>query len=97
MGGLDSRYYVSQLGGNKHAVSLLTIGTPHRGSGYPEMSPTQISNFEFRIADWLQSEDSILIKIGLEQALKIMGVEIGAFRQLTTQFCGKMFQFDLAY
>ncbi len=32
MGGLDSRYLISQMGGRDRVESLTTIGTPHRGS-----------------------------------------------------------------
>lgn len=32
MGGLDSRYLISQMGGVDRVKSLTTIGTPHRGS-----------------------------------------------------------------
>jgi len=31
-GGLIGRYYVSCLGGDKHVKTLITLGTPHRGS-----------------------------------------------------------------
>ena len=31
-GGLVGRYYVSMLGGNKHAHTLITLGTPHKGN-----------------------------------------------------------------
>ena len=32
MGGLVARYYVEVLGGWKHTLALITIGSPHRGS-----------------------------------------------------------------
>ncbi len=32
MGGLDSRDYISHLGGDRRVCSLTTLGTPHRGS-----------------------------------------------------------------
>jgi len=36
MGGLDARYLISNLEGNKIISSLITIGTPHRGSAYAD-------------------------------------------------------------
>jgi triacylglycerol lipase len=36
MGGLDSRHFISNLGGHKVVASLTTIGTPHRGSAYAD-------------------------------------------------------------
>ena len=33
MGGLVARYYIENLGGWKDVCSLITVGTPHRGSG----------------------------------------------------------------
>ncbi len=32
MGGLIARYYVTRLGGDAHVHTLVTLGTPHRGS-----------------------------------------------------------------
>jgi len=32
MGGLDSRYFITHLGGAEKITSLTTLGTPHRGS-----------------------------------------------------------------
>jgi pimeloyl-ACP methyl ester carboxylesterase len=32
MGGLDSRWYVEQLGGEDYVDTLVTLGTPHRGT-----------------------------------------------------------------
>ncbi|MFJ5301976.1 lipase family alpha/beta hydrolase [Streptomyces sp. NPDC088350] len=34
LGGLVARYYLDVLGGSRHARSLVTIGTPYRGSVY---------------------------------------------------------------
>jgi triacylglycerol lipase len=32
MGGLDARWYVGRMGGERRVASLVTIGTPHRGT-----------------------------------------------------------------
>lgn len=32
MGGVVSRYYVQQLGGDRHVDSVITLGSPHRGT-----------------------------------------------------------------
>jgi triacylglycerol lipase len=34
LGGLDSRYVISQLGMEKRVLSLTTLGTPHRGTAF---------------------------------------------------------------
>jgi len=34
MGGLDARYFIANMGGHEYVESLVTIGTPHRGSAY---------------------------------------------------------------
>jgi triacylglycerol lipase len=36
MGGLDSRYLISQLGMSRRVLSLTTLGTPHRGSSFAD-------------------------------------------------------------
>ncbi len=38
MGGLDSRHYITHLGGVERVCSLTTIGTPHRGSSLATLS-----------------------------------------------------------
>src|SRR6202007_2712719 len=36
MGGLDSRYMISQLGMAERVLSLITLGTPHRGTAFAD-------------------------------------------------------------
>jgi triacylglycerol lipase len=36
LGGLDSRYMISQLGMGRRVLSLTTLGTPHRGSTFAD-------------------------------------------------------------
>jgi triacylglycerol lipase len=36
MGGLDSRYYITHLGGAGRVLSLTTVGTPHRGTAFAD-------------------------------------------------------------
>jgi triacylglycerol lipase len=43
MGGLDSRYAISQLGMANRVLSLTTLGTPHRGTAFADWA---ISRFE---------------------------------------------------
>lgn len=62
MGGLDSRYLISKLGGNEYIASLTTIGTPHHGSSYCDfcvdkaISPLKLENiiqlFDFEYGAW---------------------------------------------
>lgn len=46
MSGLDSRYFITHLGGHKQTNTLITLGTPHRGSSFAEW--------------WLQHQDHVL-------------------------------------
>jgi len=42
MGGLDSRWYIEQMGGEKYVDTLVTLGTPHHGtltSKYASLTP----------------------------------------------------------
>lgn len=51
MGGLDSRYYLSCLGGAaRGACSLTTLGTPHRGSPLATLALDSLFNPCFRMA-----------------------------------------------
>jgi triacylglycerol lipase len=36
MGGLDSRYMISRLGMADHVLTLITLGTPHRGTAFAD-------------------------------------------------------------
>eukprot|EP01087_Luapelamoeba_hula_P021508 TRINITY_DN7536_c0_g1_i1.p1 TRINITY_DN7536_c0_g1~~TRINITY_DN7536_c0_g1_i1.p1 ORF type:complete len:211 (-),score=38.20 TRINITY_DN7536_c0_g1_i1:40-672(-) len=36
MGGVDSRHFITHLGGHKVVASLITLSSPHRGSPYGE-------------------------------------------------------------
>ncbi len=51
MGGLDSRYLISQMGGADRVLSLTTLGTPHRGSCIADLAlgilPTSASLQQF--------------------------------------------------
>ena len=72
MGGLDSRYMISHLQpSNVKVRSLVTVASPHHGSSF---------------ADYLFDE------IGTERIPEIykildrLGIETGAFEQLTTKY-----------
>ncbi len=73
MAGLDSRYMINRLGMADRVATLVTIGTPHRGSYF---------------ADWgvkVLGERLKLIWV-LE---KIFGIDTAGFRDLMTEICKK--------
>lgn len=51
MGGLDTRYALSQLGLGDQVVSLTTIGTPHRGTTAADIGVSRLERF---VKPWLQ-------------------------------------------
>ncbi len=53
MGGLDSRYMISQLDSASRVLSLTTIGTPHRGSPFADWGVSKLERFVKPILDWL--------------------------------------------
>lgn len=42
LGGLMARYYVQRQGGDRRVATLVTIGTPHRGSALANVAPTPL-------------------------------------------------------
>lgn len=77
MGGLDARYLISRLRpSNVKVLSLTTIATPHRGSAYADYLFEQIGPHR-------------LPKV--YRALERMGLETGAFAQLTCQYLQQEF------
>ena len=42
LGGLMARYYVQRQGGDRRVATLVTIGTPHRGSALANVAPTAL-------------------------------------------------------
>jgi triacylglycerol lipase len=54
MGGLDSRYLISKLGGADHVLSLTTIGTPHRGSSYADWWLRRVRSMARPMFDFLR-------------------------------------------
>lgn len=42
LGGLMARYYVQRQGGDRRVATLVTIGTPHRGSALANIAPTAL-------------------------------------------------------
>lgn len=66
MGGLDSRYYLSRLGGAAcGALSLTTLGTPHRGSLLADLALDSLFNPCFRMARRLRLGHAV--RFGLAQ------------------------------
>jgi triacylglycerol lipase len=77
MGGLDSRYMISQLKPNNVAVlSLTTIATPHRGSA---------------MADFVFDRIGVARVPRIYEGLGYMGVDSGAFSQLTRKYMAEKF------
>ena len=69
MGGLDARYMISRLKPpNVDVLSLTTIASPHRGSAFADYVFEQIGPAQLQNVYW---------------ALKALGIETGAFSQLT--------------
>lgn len=77
MGGLDARYMISRLNPpNVKVQSLTTIASPHRGSAFADFCFNRIG--EERLPN-------------VYRALKAMGIETGAFSQLTRQYMQEEF------
>ena len=76
MGGLDARYMISRLKPpGVEVLSLTTVGTPHRGSA---------------VADYVFDRVGKERVPGVYRALRKLGVETGAFEQLTRGYmCGE--------
>lgn len=67
MGGLDARYAITRLGLAGRVASLVTIGTPHRGTPLADLGTHVLGE-----------------ALGLRRALGAVGVDVGAFYDLTT-------------
>ncbi len=52
MGGLDSRFLISNLGQASRVLSLTTIGTPHRGSPFADWGVRHLERFVKPLLDW---------------------------------------------
>jgi triacylglycerol lipase len=77
MGGLDARYMISHLRPANVAVhSLVTVASPHHGSSFADFLFQEIGN------DRLP---------GLYKLVGRLGMETGAFEQLTTTYMAKNF------
>lgn len=55
MGGLDSRYFISKLGGHKYVESLVTVGTPHNGCSVADLVVEQVPKFS-HVANVLKNQ-----------------------------------------
>ena len=51
MGGLDSRYMISQLGMAQRVLTLTTIGTPHRGSSFADWGISRLERIVKPVLD----------------------------------------------
>ena len=45
LGGLDARYMISRLGMDRQVTSLVTVGTPHRGSTFADWAVSRLARF----------------------------------------------------
>src|SRR5262245_54784386 len=54
MGGLDSRYLISCLGGEDRVLSLTTLGTPHRGTAFADWGIQRLERLVKPILDWFR-------------------------------------------
>eukprot|EP01127_Copromyxa_protea_P003440 TRINITY_DN1325_c0_g1_i1.p1 TRINITY_DN1325_c0_g1~~TRINITY_DN1325_c0_g1_i1.p1 ORF type:complete len:209 (-),score=24.79 TRINITY_DN1325_c0_g1_i1:12-638(-) len=70
MGGLDARYLITHLGGHEHVASLVTIGSPHRGSSHCDWCIKNIAD-PLRADKWLH---------------EVLPWEVGAWWNLTRPF-----------
>ena len=75
MGGLDGRYYISTLGGAPKVATLVTIGTPHRGSDFADYSFQQLGE-----------EKSKDIENFMDNGF---GITVECFRQLTSTYLAR--------
>lgn len=74
MGGLVARYYVEVLGGWKHTLALITIGTPHRGAlGALEMLSHGVPQLErlFDVGGLVRSFESVYQLLPTYRALHV--------------------------
>jgi triacylglycerol lipase len=53
MGGLDSRYLISKLDGADRALSLTTVGTPHRGTPFADWGLHRFEKLLKPVLGWL--------------------------------------------
>lgn len=74
MGGLVARYYVEVLGGWKHTLALITVGTPHRGAlGALDILSNGIPKLKriFDIGPWARSFESVYQLLPTYRALQV--------------------------
>jgi len=67
MGGLDARFAIAHLGLGERVASLVTVGTPHRGTPLADLGT------------------DLAAKLGISTALRVLGIEVEAFWDLTTR------------
>lgn len=79
MGGLDSRDYLTGLGGAERAVSLTTLGTPHRGS--------PIANLALKA--FIDPCGRLLGKMNVPRPLKLLQEQTAAHRDLRPEACAE--------
>jgi triacylglycerol lipase len=75
MGGLDSRHFITRMGGHRVVASLTTIGTPHRGSEWAEL-------LVGHLCDRLKMDKVFS---------KLVGLDIGAYECVRPGFLEEVF------
>ena len=79
MGGLDARYLISRMGFHERVASLVTISTPHRGSG--------IANFILERSGWIQTRISEIMNwMGNTAMHEVSADFLPAVAELTPDF-----------
>jgi triacylglycerol lipase len=77
MGGLDARHYLTHRAGGRRAISLTTLGTPHRGSPLATMTLNHLIDPCARLVR----------RLGLKQPLERLVEQTAAHRELRPEAC----------
>lgn len=79
MGGLDSREYLTHLGGEEHVLSLTTLGTPHRGSPIADLA----------LKSFVEPCRRLLGKFNVPRPLQMLHEHTAAHRDLRPEACAR--------
>lgn len=75
MGGLISRHYIEELGGNRVVRNLVTVGTPHDGAPEALRAPTHVR----AISRWLLPLDVLPVSSPLALAMPALHLFVNSF------------------
>lgn len=79
MGGLDSRHYITHLGGAERVASLTTLGTPHRGSPIADVALEKL----YRPAHGMAN------RMGMKSLMARLQASIAATHNLRPEHCAE--------